>query len=374
MARSLAYDVLVQPDLRELIFAYQVGISCTLQHMLALYQAKLEQVQYRYHPDLSELVDPIRLRGYMLCRLIREGYCVEANELLDMFPGRSDLKLPSRLSPLLRWTVDSAAKHRDLALIKRLHARGLGAASVRVLEDCVQEGKKHKEVLAFLKAHRPNDARVRPPVYGEPKHIYRTVRGSTESQKHFADRLDGAPTSTVVFGQEDLLTRIFGFQAGLPKALSDVVRAYHETLGHVHYLDHPDLCESASPPLLRGYMLCRLVSEALLLRAFPHPIDIMLPLQLVPSTELHDLRVGRCATLAVDTAGDLAIHYTEKLHRKCTLWTTFCLCHLATDSCLFRGYVLCRLVHDARVTEALLLLRTFGQHREMKLLRLCRAI
>ncbi|KDO22288.1 hypothetical protein SPRG_12128 [Saprolegnia parasitica CBS 223.65] len=154
--------------------------------MLALYHAKLEQVQYRYHPDLSELVDPIRLRGYMLCRFIREGYCDEANELLDKFSGRSDLKLPSRLSPLLRWTIDSAAKHRDLALIKRLHARGLGAASVRAMDVAAEHGdlaivdegcskiafkkaKKHKEVLAFLKAHRPNDARVRPPVYGEPK-------------------------------------------------------------------------------------------------------------------------------------------------------------------------------------------------------------
>ncbi|EQC30244.1 hypothetical protein SDRG_12094 [Saprolegnia diclina VS20] len=193
MASSLAYDVLVQPDLRELIFAYQAGVSCTLHHMLALYHQKLDQVQYLYHPDLSELVDPIRLRGYMLCRLIREGYCDEANELLDTFPGSNDIRLPSRLAPLLRWTIDSAAKHRNLALIKRLHARGLGAASVRAMDLAAEHGdlaiveflhthrregcskiafkkaKKHKEVLAFLKANRPNDARIRPPVYGEPK-------------------------------------------------------------------------------------------------------------------------------------------------------------------------------------------------------------
>ncbi|EQC30243.1 hypothetical protein SDRG_12093 [Saprolegnia diclina VS20] len=285
-----------------------------------------------------------------------------------------------------------------------------------------------------------------------------------------------APTSTaaaVVFGQGDLLALIFGFQAGLPKALSDAVRAYRDKLRHVHYLDHPDLRELTSPPLLRGYILCRLVAEArisealLLLRFFPLPKDVLLPRRLVPLTladtmdnaaragslpllqALHSRRFGRCTSLAMDVAagaGDLAIvqflyherregcsvnaydvaqrhprilefleahrpdqprgtrrsqlgrlaasvlttrplfaritqyqdhipralvdafaEFREKLHHMHYLDHPG-LCHLATDISLFRGYVLCRLIHDARVPEALLLLRTFGQRREIKLL------
>ncbi|KDO19145.1 hypothetical protein SPRG_15712 [Saprolegnia parasitica CBS 223.65] len=180
---SSARAVLTQPDLREVILAYQDGVPCSLQHMFQLYYAKLEMAQYQVHPNLKQMQDPLRMRGYLLCRLLQDNYCDLAHTFLDTFTDDDDIKLPSRsVSILIRNTIDNAVRARNLSLVKRLHARpAIGICSQLAMDTAAANGdleivqflhqhrsegcsrlafkraKKHKAVLAFLKKNRPQD-------------------------------------------------------------------------------------------------------------------------------------------------------------------------------------------------------------------------
>ncbi|EQC30258.1 hypothetical protein SDRG_12108 [Saprolegnia diclina VS20] len=179
---NVARDVLTQPDLRNLILAYQDGVPCSLQAMFQLYYAKLEKVQYHIHPELNQMQDPLYMRGYLLCRLLQDDHCDVAHTFLNTFSNDDDIKLPSRVSLLVRNTIDNAARARNLSIVKRLHARpAIGICSQLAMDiaaangdlDIVQflhqhrtegcsrlafkKAKKHKAVLAFLKANRPQD-------------------------------------------------------------------------------------------------------------------------------------------------------------------------------------------------------------------------
>ncbi|EQC34961.1 hypothetical protein SDRG_07757 [Saprolegnia diclina VS20] len=179
---SPARDVLTQPDLRELILAYQYGVPCSLQHMFQLYYAKLDQMQYQAHPALKQMQDPLRMRGYLLCRLLEDNYCDLAHTFLDTFPDDDDIQIPKSISILTRNTIDNAVRARNLPLVKRLHARpAIGICSQLAMDAAAANGdleivqflhvhrsegcsrvafkkaKKHPAVLTFLKANRPQD-------------------------------------------------------------------------------------------------------------------------------------------------------------------------------------------------------------------------
>ncbi|OQR99656.1 hypothetical protein ACHHYP_05405 [Achlya hypogyna] len=329
-----AHAVLTQPDLVESITVYQVGTTYVLRDIFTTHVEKLQQVQYRHNPELRQLVDPLLLRGYILCRLLEDGDVSGAIAILQAY-SPADVQMPAYLSPARRRTMDNAVRARSLPVLVCLHERSFGECSVDAMDTAAANGdleivqylheqriegcsrrafklakkNRHMEVLAFLRTHRPQDEFV-----------------------------DAPACAVIVLTSPELLDLIFSYQSGIEYGLNHVFKIYLDKLEAIQYTHHPAYCRLVDPRYLRGYILCRLLDEGdhamamVLLQSYPHgEIIIMegLPFNLRQTMDhaaragnlpllrlLHERNLGYCSKHAMDGAaqnGDLKI--VKFLHR-----------------------------------------------------------
>ncbi|KDO19148.1 hypothetical protein SPRG_15715 [Saprolegnia parasitica CBS 223.65] len=140
--------LLEQRDVFRVITAFQPGLPRDLAKACTRQARILDDLCYSLNPWLAQYSAKPVFYCRVLFKLIADGQLGRAHRLLDAAPA---LTTPQGDWAFL-YAIDAAARLRDLGLVRRLHARGLGRCTTAAMDAAAAAG--HFEMVVFLGEHR----------------------------------------------------------------------------------------------------------------------------------------------------------------------------------------------------------------------------
>ncbi|OQR99649.1 protein kinase [Achlya hypogyna] len=147
-----------QHELLLAILKYQDGLGNALRSVFVKYHRKLDLHLYLHHPQLRQLQQIERFRGYVLCKLVAQQKVALALQLLEEFPADGMVVLPDYNKEYL-YAMDNAARIPNLHLLRRLHERNVGKCSTEAMDAAAKHGDL--EMVQFLHNHRNEGCSIR---------------------------------------------------------------------------------------------------------------------------------------------------------------------------------------------------------------------